>query len=82
MGLNFRVLKDVLREVVESRFDHSHLNDIEPFDRIPATAENLAKEAFGLLKSSFDPGPRGRLARVEVWEGPVACVSYEERPGE
>jgi 6-pyruvoyltetrahydropterin/6-carboxytetrahydropterin synthase len=80
MGVNFGVLKDILREQVAGRYDHRHLNDIPPFDDIPATAENLAKEVFSLLVSSFDPGPAGRLARVEVWEGPAACVAYEERP--
>jgi 6-pyruvoyltetrahydropterin/6-carboxytetrahydropterin synthase len=81
MGLNFDLLKDVLQKQVLGRYDHRHLNDIRPFDAVPATAENLAREVFGLLKSSCDPGPNGRLARVEVWEGPEACAAYEERPG-
>jgi 6-pyruvoyltetrahydropterin/6-carboxytetrahydropterin synthase len=79
MGVNFRTLKELLRTQVRVRFDHRHLNDIPPFDKIPATAENLAKEVFNLLKASFDPGPGGWLARVEVWEGPVSCAAYEER---
>lgn len=81
MGLNFDLLKDILREEVVGRYDHRHLNDIQPFDDMPATAENLAREVFGLLKSSCDPGANGRLARVEIWEGPEACAAYEERLG-
>jgi len=80
MGANFRVLKDVLREHVRGRFDHRHLNDIPPFDDVPATAENLAREIFRTIESSFDPGTAGRLARIEVWEGPESCAAYEERP--
>jgi 6-pyruvoyltetrahydropterin/6-carboxytetrahydropterin synthase len=80
MGANFRTLRNVLQELVRVRFDHRHLNDIPPFDDIPATAENLAKEVYKSLTSSFDPGPEGRLARVEVWEGPESCAAYEEGP--
>jgi 6-pyruvoyltetrahydropterin/6-carboxytetrahydropterin synthase len=78
MGANFRDLKDVLRREVHDRFDHRHLNDLEPFNRVPPTAENLAREVFALLRERYNPGPRGRLARVEVWEGPEACAAYTE----
>jgi len=78
MAIDFHALKGVLNEHVRKRYDHRHLNDIPPFDIVPATAENLAKEAFGLLQKRFDPGPAGRLLRVEVWEGPDACAAYEE----
>jgi 6-pyruvoyltetrahydropterin/6-carboxytetrahydropterin synthase len=78
MGLNFRTLRDVLRELVRDRFDHRHLNDIAPFDSRPPTAENLAREIFRIVASGFDAGPRGRLARIEVWEGPESCVAYTE----
>lgn len=78
MGANFRELKEVLRREVHDRFDHRHLNDIAPFDRVPPTAENLAREVFTLLRETYRPGPSGRLARVEVWEGPDACAAFSE----
>jgi 6-pyruvoyltetrahydropterin/6-carboxytetrahydropterin synthase len=78
MGANFRDLRDVLHREVHARFDHRHLNDIPPFDTRPPTAENLAREVFVLLRERFGPGGRGRLRRVEVWEGPDACATYEE----
>jgi 6-pyruvoyltetrahydropterin/6-carboxytetrahydropterin synthase len=78
MGVNFRTLKDVLRELVHERFDHRHLNDIAPFDTQPPTAENLAREIYRIVREGFDPGARGRLARIEVWEGPESCVAYTE----
>lgn len=80
MGANFHTLKDALEQHVRTRYDHGHLNDISPFDDLAPTAENLARQVFRLLDSRFDPGPNGRLARVEVWEGPESCASYEERP--
>lgn len=78
MGANFRDLKQVLRAEVHDRFDHRHLNDIAPFDRVPPTAENLAREVFRIVNERFHPGREGGLVRVEVWEGPEACAAYEE----
>lgn len=78
MGTNFRELKAVLGREVHDRFDHRHLNDIAPFDTVPPTAENLAREVFAILREHRAAGPRGRLARVEVWEGPEACAAYAE----
>jgi 6-pyruvoyltetrahydropterin/6-carboxytetrahydropterin synthase len=78
MGTNFRDLKGVLRREIHDRFDHRHLNDVAPFDRVPPTAENLAREVFLILRERFRPGERGKLARVEVWEGPEACAAYAE----
>lgn len=78
MGTNFRDLKQILRSEVHDRYDHRHLNDIPPFDRVPPTAENLARQVFLHLNERFSLAPRGRLLRVEVWEGPEACAAYQE----
>ena len=78
MGVDFRVLKDVLKREVGEKYDHRHLNDVSPFDEVQPTAENFAREVYKRLNSSFDPGPVGRLKRVEVWEGPEAFAAYEE----
>jgi 6-pyruvoyltetrahydropterin/6-carboxytetrahydropterin synthase len=78
MGANFRDLKAVLRRDVHDRFDHRHLNDIAPFDTTPPTAENLARVVHSILRGNKAAGPHGRLAWVEVWEGPEACAAYSE----
>lgn len=78
MGSNFRDLKQVLRTEIHDRYDHRHLNDIEPFDSVPPTAENLAREVFRVVSERFRPASGGKLVRVEVWEGPEACAAYEE----
>jgi 6-pyruvoyltetrahydropterin/6-carboxytetrahydropterin synthase len=78
MGANFRDLKQVLRTEIHDRFDHRHLNEIAPFDSVPPSAENLAREAFRIVNERFQPSHGGRLVRVEVWEGPEACAAYEE----
>ena len=78
MGMNFRTLKGRLRELVHERFDHRHLNDIAPFDKIPPTTEHLAREVYTILREGVETGASGALARVEVWEGPESCAAYEE----
>lgn len=82
MGSNFRDLRKALHESIHERYDHRHLNDVEPFDRIAPTAENLAREAYRALDRAVDTGDRGWLGRVEVWEGPESCVAYSRPPGE
>lgn len=81
MGANFRDLKDVLNRLVHDRFDHRHLNDTPPFDDVIPTAENVAREVYRILAHGYAPPGTGRLARVEVWEGPASCVAYEEADG-
>ncbi len=80
MGANFRDLKQALQDHIRERFDHRHLNEIPPFDRVPPTAENLAKECFKILADEVATDGRGALQRVEVWEGPESCVSYHPDP--
>jgi hypothetical protein len=47
---------------------------------VPPTAENLAREVFRIVSERFRPSGAAdaRLVRVEVWEGPEACATYEE----
>jgi 6-pyruvoyltetrahydropterin/6-carboxytetrahydropterin synthase len=77
MGINFSVLQQKLDELILHVYDHNHLNDLDPFDRLPPTAENLAKAFFLRLRDNYDPGPAGVLQRVEVWEGSTCCAAYE-----
>ncbi len=78
MGANFSVLEDALSTHILEVYDHGHLNELEPFDHVDPTAENLAKTFFCILKDRFEPGPSGSIHRVEVWEDPGNCAAYEE----
>jgi 6-pyruvoyltetrahydropterin/6-carboxytetrahydropterin synthase len=80
MGENFTILKGALRTLILERFDHTHLNELEPFTRQDPTAENLAKAFFLILKEHYNPGPNGAIHRVEVWEGEDSCAAYEIAP--
>lgn len=73
LAYDFTELKRHLKEVL-SRFDHVCLNEVEPFDRVNPSSENIATAIFGGLKERL---PRQvKLASVEVWESPQSWVTY------
>lgn len=73
---DFKDLKAKVRTILD-RFDHRHLNEIEPFDKTTPTAENLARYLYQELSQSGLP-EGVRVARVDVWESDSARLSYSE----
>jgi 6-pyruvoyltetrahydropterin/6-carboxytetrahydropterin synthase len=72
LAYDFVELKQHLAEVI-SRFDHTNLNDVPPFDKINPSSENIAATIYKELK----PKLAGvSLVAVEVWESPQTGVSY------
>jgi 6-pyruvoyltetrahydropterin/6-carboxytetrahydropterin synthase len=64
-----------LEEVV-APYDHRHINEIPPFDRVNPTTENMARFFHGELRKKL---PREvTLRRVRVWEAPTFSASYGE----
>ncbi|OGO06052.1 MAG: 6-carboxytetrahydropterin synthase QueD [Chloroflexi bacterium RBG_13_56_8b] len=74
LAYDFVELKARLAEII-SRFDHTNLNDIPPFDKINPSSENIASTVYKELKSRL-AGEKVSLAAVEVWESPETGVSY------
>lgn len=74
---DFIELRAGLERVVLPRFDHRHLNEVPPFDRLAPTSENLAAEIFRLCSEEL-VFEGGRLAEVELWETPADMVRYRE----
>ena len=70
---DFKALKADLSAVLES-YDHAYLNEVEPFDGISPTAENLARVIYERMAQTVDP--RVRVVEVGVWESPVAKLTY------
>ena len=66
IGIDFTRLKAKLAEILP---DHTLLNDVYPFN---PSAENLAREFFGRLKTDFP------VVEVTVWESEDACATYSE----
>ncbi|MEN6390176.1 MAG: 6-carboxytetrahydropterin synthase QueD, partial [Syntrophomonas sp.] len=74
MLVDFRDVRGVLKGIV-GKFDHCLVNDVEPFNRVNPTAENLACFIFKEIKASF---PHIRVKSVQVWESSTACAWYGE----
>lgn len=54
--IDLKVLKDIIKERVTSRFDHKNLNeDVEEFKQLNPTAENIAVVAYELIREVLDP---------------------------
>ncbi len=77
LAYDFTDLKRHLNDIL-SRFDHTCLNDVAPFDKINPSAENIAVAVYDELKSKLAADPV-TLVSVEAWEAPEQGVAY--RPG-
>jgi len=76
LAYDFTVLKGQVMDAI-GKYDHQCLNDVEPFDKINPSSENIAATIYGGLAKLFKNDIR--LDSVEVWESPESCALY--RPG-
>jgi len=74
LAYDFTVLKRHLADIL-SRFDHTCLNDIPPFNEINPSSENIASTIYKEIKPKLGEAPVS-LSSVEVWETPENGVSY------
>ncbi len=74
LAYDFVELKRRLGDIL-SRFDHTCLNDISPFDKINPSSENIAATIYNELQSKLAGAPVS-LTCVEVWESPQSGVAY------
>ena len=74
LAYDFTVLKQHLTDIL-SRFDHTCLNDVPPFDKINPSSENIASTIYNELKPRLAEAPVS-LSCVEVWESPDSWVAY------
>jgi 6-pyruvoyltetrahydropterin/6-carboxytetrahydropterin synthase len=75
-GHRFKVVARIrasrLNEVL-TRFDHTNLNETEPFDSINPSSESLASTIYNELQDKL---PGIKLYSIEVWESPESCAEY------
>ena len=68
------ILKDIIKEEVEDRFDHKNLNlDVPDFAHRLPSAENIAVVIYDLLRKRI---PEPYELHVRLWETPRNAVSY------
>lgn len=54
--IDLKILKDIIHEEVEERFDHKNLNlDCPEFAQLNPTAENIAVVIYDLIRRRLDP---------------------------
>lgn len=76
MGIDFRIIEEVARATVAD-FEHRYLNDLQPFQDHPPTAERIAKVVSDRAAGAFaHRAPAAKVAEVEVWETPSYRVIY------
>jgi 6-pyruvoyltetrahydropterin/6-carboxytetrahydropterin synthase len=89
--LDFTEAKRILGEVLE-RFDHRYLNEIEPFDRLQPSSENIARTIAEAVAERFpvatgdSMGRHGdspvarragvRVVSVTAWESDRCAATY------
>ena len=76
IGIDFKVLKGKLREIVQA-FDHKDLNAVLDPEDLNPSSENMARHIFNQLRTSLS-GWHGTVRRVEVFETPGNCAAYYE----
>jgi 6-pyruvoyltetrahydropterin/6-carboxytetrahydropterin synthase len=74
MAYDFTVLKQYLGDIL-SRFDHTCLNEVPPFDKINPSSENIATTIYDELNPKLAGVPVS-ISSVEVWESPQSGVAY------
>jgi 6-pyruvoyltetrahydropterin/6-carboxytetrahydropterin synthase len=74
IAYDFAELKRYLGDIL-SRFDHTCLNDMPPFDKINPSSENIASTIYDELKLKLAGAPVSIFC-VEVWESPQSGVAY------
>ena len=71
--LDFTEAKRILREVLE-RFDHRYLNEVEPFDRLQPSSENIAHVVAEAVAEHLPAGVR--VVSVTAWESDRCAATY------
>jgi len=75
MGMDFRLLRECLNKHTMA-LDHKHLNNLEPFQEINPTAENIARYLYNRLKLELPGGVE--MVEVRVEETGDEWASYRE----
>lgn len=76
ISIDFKKAKQILKALVDE-LDHEHLNDLEDFKEMNATAENLSKYMYDRLSPNFSE-LGAKLEKVIIWETDNNRLEYSE----
>ena len=74
LAYDFTILKKNIDKILE-RFDHTCLNDIEPFTSVNPSSENIASTIYNELKTLMN-GQNAIIESIQVWESPDAWITF------
>jgi len=80
LALDFRTVRGWTDELLE-QLDHRNLNDLEPFQTVNPTAENVAAFFYDRLATRLadhSAAPGSTLRAVTIWENDRCSVRYSE----
>jgi len=71
---DLKVLKDIIKEHIEKKFDHKNLNlEVDEFKTLNPTAENICYVIYNILRSKIESNYD---ITVTLWETPRNYVQY------
>ncbi len=76
MAIDFKAIKREVRAIAK-QLDHYYLNDLEPFQEINPTAENIARYFYQELSQRLNSATI-KVSALTLWETERACVTYRE----
>lgn len=76
LGTDIGVIKKAAREVLRD-LDHSNLNELQDFQGMNPTSENIAKYLYQSLSTKLNTDGV-RVSKIKVFETPGAGASYWE----
>ena len=77
MILHFSDLKQLVKEKIITRYDHSLLNDLEEYRDCPTTAENMVRHIFTALEPSLE-SKNVTLESVTLFETPTSWATFSK----
>jgi 6-pyruvoyltetrahydropterin/6-carboxytetrahydropterin synthase len=73
--LDFVDIKRLMGGAIEY-LDHRFINDLEPFDKINPSAENIAKYFYDRLNAGMKNEAPVRISEIRVWETDTSSAVY------
>lgn len=67
---DFKNIKKCLKTILD-KFDHTNLNDLDLFQKINPSSENLSKIIYEKMKKNLN-----NVSKVTVFESPTTSASY------
>ena len=74
--IDFRDIKNATEKIMDS-LDHKFLNELDAFETVNPSSENIARHIYDSLSSELNTD-NVKISKVTAWESESACSSYME----